>query len=414
MLTESRFKFALECLKQCLLIEPRSNVFFSPSLIYEHLLTVCILCNTYNVPSGDRIENSLKKILYIPENITKMIVQKYYLDTIEKFNYWIMDSTGSYKYGINNVIWIENKLIARKRSYFKRHYRLSLSGLFWFKYQKLRKVRFDNSRYSTDRRDDVNTFIKDTTGYLIENLLPPNSIHDKTNLVMANVAYLKAKINCEFDPNVGHSSKNVEGTNLQLNANITQLRLKDDRISILFLTPILSESEKDNIILTNDRIVQMIEQLMTEEGYRYLRQILDHGESQQISNTFPTFKIVQDLRMYDLLKILDVEELTPLGAANLNPMTYLGAVRFGDAMHRVNVDITENSVIATASNVLFTHNSSRHERINTVDCSNSCVCFIYDKHNSNILFCGVLFKAENQQQCDAAGTSECCSGQERL
>jgi serine protease inhibitor len=100
--------------------------------------------------------------------------------------------------------------MARKRGFFKRHYGLSVSGLFWFQYRRLRKVQFDNSRYSTNRRDDVNTCINDTTENLIQNLLPPNSIHDKTNLVMANATYLKGEINCEFDPNVGHS-KNVEG-----------------------------------------------------------------------------------------------------------------------------------------------------------------------------------------------------------
>lgn len=71
MLTDARFKFALESLKKCILMEPKNNIFFSPHLLYQNLLVM------YLGASGDT-EESLRQILCIPDDITKDMLEEYY------------------------------------------------------------------------------------------------------------------------------------------------------------------------------------------------------------------------------------------------------------------------------------------------------------------------------------------------
>lgn len=88
MLSDARFKFALESLKKCMMMEPKTNVFFSPHLIYQNLLVVYFGVH-------DDIENSLRQILHIPDFISKAVVQQYYY----------FEGVNQFCYTVSNSIW---------------------------------------------------------------------------------------------------------------------------------------------------------------------------------------------------------------------------------------------------------------------------------------------------------------------
>jgi len=73
MLAEARFKFALECLKKCIMMKPKNNIFFSPHLLYHSLLLV-YFGSLYD------LELTLKQILHIPDNISKYTIEEYYIN----------------------------------------------------------------------------------------------------------------------------------------------------------------------------------------------------------------------------------------------------------------------------------------------------------------------------------------------
>lgn len=86
MLTDARFKFALESLKKCILMEPKNNIFFSPHLIYHNLLVMYF-------GSTDDTENSLRKILNIPPDASKAVIQQhYYIGGVNQFCYIVSNS----------------------------------------------------------------------------------------------------------------------------------------------------------------------------------------------------------------------------------------------------------------------------------------------------------------------------------
>jgi len=74
-LMDARFGFALDSLKQTVLIELKDNIFFSPHSIHQALSLA------YFGARGTT-EESLKRALHIPNELSKVDVQRYY--AIEK------------------------------------------------------------------------------------------------------------------------------------------------------------------------------------------------------------------------------------------------------------------------------------------------------------------------------------------
>jgi len=177
----------------------------------------------------------------------------------------------------------------------------------------------------------------------------------------------------------------------KLDAYIMEIPCKQKKISTFFLFP-SHNLEFDKNDTETDRIIKLIEQLTTEEGSQELREILDNGLSQQTNMIFPVFKIEQDLRMYELLDMLGIPELTPFGNCTTQLYEFTcHELKLGDSMHRVYIDVTLNDITATASNIFFTDTScEREQKDTTVDVLFPCICFVYDRSHRNILFCGVL------------------------
>lgn len=174
-----------------------------------------------------------------------------------------------------------------------------------------------------------------------------------------------------------------------------ELPYEHKKISIFFIYPsCLLETFKDTDCSEKDRIIQLIERLMTEKGSQELHKLLDNGLTEESDMLFPTFSINQDLDMYRLLDMLGIQEFMPSGTGRLDEFTS-NSIKLGDAVHRVNVEMTKTGITATASNVFFTRNSCQHMKVHTnVDmCFFPCVCLIYDRCNRNILFCGILLES---------------------
>lgn len=74
-LSDSRFDFALESLKKIADIETQDNIFFSPHSLYEALSVAYF-------GSRGETERALKKALHVPDDFTKIDVQRFY--TFEK------------------------------------------------------------------------------------------------------------------------------------------------------------------------------------------------------------------------------------------------------------------------------------------------------------------------------------------
>lgn len=105
MLTDARFKFALESLKKCILMEPKNNIFFSPHLIYHNLLVMYF-------GATDDTENSLRKILYIPDDASKAVIQQhYFIGGVNQFCYIVSNSL--------RYVWLCRTKYARECAFYR-------------------------------------------------------------------------------------------------------------------------------------------------------------------------------------------------------------------------------------------------------------------------------------------------------
>ncbi|XP_011700302.1 PREDICTED: serpin B9-like [Wasmannia auropunctata] len=397
MLTDACFKFALESLKKCMMMEPKTNVFFSPHLLYHNLLVIYF-------GTTNEIEESLRKILNIPDDISKAFLQQYYfICGYNQFCYIIngsdrpTDEPESYHYTcrIFSRIWTSEC----KRMY------IETMNLFSSGHQ-LKEITFQLR--PEHARNFFNNSIKSVTQGRIENLLGPESIHVKTEVVLFNAIYCKGQLSGSFDFDINNCQNKKNGRVRQmlknenlnkdksssekslLEAYIMEVPCKEKDISTFFFFPSQTlESDKSNPT-ESDKIIKLIEQMTTEKGSEELRRLLDNGLSQKTNLVFPIFKLEQDLRMYDLLDSLGLSDIAPLGEVDLTEFTCL-PMMLGDAVHRISINLTSSDITVAAANVFITENECQHERKDTdLDVLFPCVCLIYNRSRSNILFCGVL------------------------
>lgn len=91
-LTDARFDFALDSLKKAALIETRDNIFFSPHSIHQAL-------NLAYFGARGTTEAALKRALRIPEELSKVDVQRYYAfeKSLNQLRSQVSNSSGFYQ-----------------------------------------------------------------------------------------------------------------------------------------------------------------------------------------------------------------------------------------------------------------------------------------------------------------------------
>ncbi|KYN38161.1 Serpin B3 [Trachymyrmex septentrionalis] len=384
MLTDARFKFALECLKKCIMMEPKTNFFFSPHLLY-HSLLLAYFGALYD------LEFTLGQILYIPDSTSKRTVEEYYKNG-----------------GVNDFCYIKN---GSENSYTCRiYYKIiidSSKGLFidtlnlHAATNAVKECNFKIAPYLV--RDFINNIVTCTTQNCIKNLLPPFSIDEDTEIIMLNTIYFEGQFDQDYnvevhndDKDIGILAKHINYSFDQLDVIITEVPCKENMISTFYFYPSY-QSELENNLIEVQKVIKLIEQLTTEEGSRELRKLLDNG-IQEMSMVFPfvisNTTIECDVPICKLLDMLGIPDFTPdLSTAELHD--YSESVKLGDVMHRVSVNLKDNNIMASASNVMFTYNMCKHEQKmpEIVNVKFPCICLVYDRSHHNILFCGMLWES---------------------
>lgn len=380
----ARFKFALNTLKEISLIESQDNVFYSPHSLYEALSLAFY-------GSRGTTEKSLKKALHIPDNLSKLDVQRYNLMVASEDDVAQTD----YEYSSANRLWISDKKKVRECM-------LNFFG------NQLEKTDFHTNPAAV--RDKINDWISNQTKRHIQDLLPPNSIGEDTDLVLVNAVYFKGLWQSQFNPtnskkdlfySSGSSNSRVtfmhqKGTfnhliSELLGAHILELPYKGDRISMFVMLPPFATARSANG-RDRDGIRALIDHLFTEEGSAELREILDHGApSKEVEVLLPRFDVEKDLPMGQLLQALGAGELIGPNSADLRGFVEEGekSLHLGDAVHRARIEVTEEGTTAAAATALFTFRSGRPAQPAIFKADHPFVYIIYDRQRKAILFSGI-------------------------
>ncbi|XP_043283992.1 serine protease inhibitor 88Ea-like [Venturia canescens] len=397
MMTNARIGFALDALRKASLIEPDDNLFFSPHSIHQAITLA------YFGARGTT-ESSLKKALHIPEELSKVDVQRSY--SLEKSLHQQKKEQGteptSYEYNSANRLWISQTKKVRE----------CMLDLFS---NELEKTDFAADPLAA--RNRINEWVSNTTKGHIKDLLPVDGVSADTDLVLANAVYFKGlwtsrfdKTNSKRDIFYGTTSNLVtfmrqKGTfnhiiSEQLGAHILQLPYKGDDISMFILLPpfamsrSLNESGKQqNSTIDRDGIHQLIERITkTKAGTEELLQNLNDGmPPREVEVSLPRFTIEKELQLAPLLHALGAGDLVTADKADLRGFLADGEgnLHLGDAVHRAKVDVNEEGTTAAAATALFSFRSSRPAEPEVFNANHPFLYIIYDRTNREILFTGV-------------------------
>ncbi|XP_011700301.1 PREDICTED: serpin B3-like isoform X2 [Wasmannia auropunctata] len=396
-LTDARFGFALDSLRKTVLIESRDNVFFSPHSIHEALSLA------YFGARGTT-EESLKQALHIPNELTKVDVQRYY--ALERSLSQLRVQMGgsaedSYDFRIANRFWITNSKKPRECM-------LDFFG------DQMEVTDFRTN--PTEVRNQINNWVSNITKGHIRDLLPPNSITEDTDLVLANAVYFKGLWASRFDPKDSkrdifytsstqnsfttfmHQTGNFNyGVSEELGVYILELPYKGNEVSMFVLLPpgvfSAGRSAQNPSNEPQDGIRQLVERLATEKGSRDLRELLDDGLLQhEVVVSLPRFELERELPIGQLLHALGAGELMTPGVADLRGFVADGeqSLHLGDAVHRARIEVTEEGTTAAAATALFTFRSSRPTEPAVFNANHPFVYLIYNKADHTILFTGVF------------------------
>ncbi|XP_011165015.1 serine protease inhibitor 88Ea isoform X2 [Solenopsis invicta] len=394
LLTDARFGFALDSLKKTALIESKDNIFFSPHSINQAL-------NLAYFGARGTTEESLKRALRIPNELSKVDVQRYYAieRSLNQMRSQMNGSADSYDYRIANRFWITND----------RKLRECMLDLFGDELQVT-----DFRTNPAEVRDQINNWVSNMTKGHIRDLLPPNSIGEDTDLVLANAVYFKGLWAHRFDPKnskrdifYASGTQNSFTTFMRqkgnfnyavsdnLRAYILELPYKGNEISMFVILPPFStaRSVQNPSNEPQDGIRQLVERLATEKGSRELRELLDDGlPPREVEVSLPRFELERELPIGQLLHALGAGELLAPDVADLRGFVADGerSLHLGDAVHRARIEVTEEGTTAAAATAIFTFRSSRPTEPAIFNANHPFVYLIYNKAEHTIVFTGVF------------------------
>ncbi|XP_076176975.1 serine protease inhibitor 88Ea isoform X2 [Ptiloglossa arizonensis] len=396
-LTTARFIFALDSLKKTALIESRDNVFYSPHSIHQALSLAYF-------GSRSTTEEALRKALRIPNDLSKVDVQRYY--AFENSLKLQLDSqnngSSDYEYTSANRLWITDKRKVRECM-------LDFFG------DQLEKTDFQTDPDAARVR--INDWVSNMTKGHIRDLLSPQNIDEGTDLVLANAVYFKGLWQSRFDPAdskkdlfYSTGSQNSMVTYMQqkgtfnhliselLGAHILELPYKGEQISMFVLLPPFATARSVNSGDGNgargdgDGVRQLIERITSLVGARELHDILNDGvPPRDVEVYLPRFEIEKELPLPLLLQALGVGELVVPNGADLRGFLEDGEkpLHLGDAVHRARIEVTEEGTTAAAATALFTFRSGRPLQPAVFNANHPFVYLIYNKPLRSILFCGI-------------------------
>lgn len=387
-LTNARFGFALESLKKVATIQPHGNIFFSPHSLHQALTLAYF-------GSRGTTEEALRKALHIPNDLSKVDVQRYYAsENLKKQQQSVENASSSYEYTSANRMWISQAKKIRE-------------CIFDFLGDQLEKVDFATDPLAV--RNRINDWVSNVTKGHIRDLLPVDAIGADSDLVLANAVYFKGLWQSRFDPanskrDLFYASGSQNGVvtymrqkrslnhmvSEELGAHVLELPYKGNQVSMFVLLPPFATDRA----LGNewDGVRQLVERMHTQRGSEELREILDGGmPPREVEVSLPRFQIEKELPMGPYLSAMGAGELMQPNVADLRGFVADGeeSPHLGDAIHRARIEVTEEGTTAVAATAIFSFRSSRPSEPAIFNANHPFVYFIYDRPSSTILFCGV-------------------------
>lgn len=350
------------------------NIFVSPFSIYQALLTAYFA-------SDKGTEANLKQVLRLPASLDKIDTMQVY--KMEKFYQRLRASNSSYGYTFNsaNKIFINEQIPVKP----------CMVDIFQ---GELQPMSFANG---LEAAKVINTWVEVETKNNIKDLIAPDQVDSRTQLVLANAAYFKGLWQSKFNPamtkpDVFYTSPTQKSLvkmmrqkgqfrhilSDELRAHILEVPYKGGNMSMYFLLPPFASRDGVGDILAALRKDPTTFKRFTEDSHML----------KPVEISIPKFSATQDLNLVPTLTSLGVKDLfSP--SADLSRLSAT-QISFGDAIHKARLEMDEEGTTAAAATAVFSFRSSRPLEPTKFVANHPFLYFLFDKMTQSILFAGVF------------------------
>lgn len=350
------------------------NIFFSPFSIYQALLTAYFT-------SANGTEANLKEVLRLPKSLNKIDTMQVY--KLEKLYQSMRALNSSYGYSFSST----NKMFINENIPVK----ACMESIFQ---QELTKMNFENG---LEASKSINAWVEKETKNNIKDLISPEQIDSRTQLILANAAYFKGLWQSKFNPSmtktdVFYSTPTKRSLvkmmrqkgqfrhilSDELRAHILEIPYKGGEMSMYILLPPFASKDGVGDIIDNLRKDPTSFKRFTEDSFM----------PKAVEISIPRFSVLQDMNLIPVLSALGVKDLfSP--AADLSRLSD-AKISFGDAIHKAKIELDEEGTTAAAATAVFSYRSSRPLEPTKFQANHPFLYFLFDKSSQSILFAGVF------------------------
>lgn len=150
-------------------------------------------------------------------------------------------------------------------------------------------------------------------------------------------------------------------------------------------------------IMPNKKLSEFIKDISLENINNVINKLKPASEANgEIEISIPKFSFMYDLNLEEDLKQLGINDAFDIDKANFSNMTTnINGLYVSDALHKANIDLTENGVKAAAATVIVMMEKSmaiEREKPEKIIIDKPFLYLIRDKKTGDIWFIGTLYE----------------------
>lgn len=356
-----RFKFAIKCLHELMQIEPNENIVFGSYNFYEGLFFIYLLV------TGE-IEKNLKYVLDLSDSNKNDLLRYRFVKT--------NSSDYATSYNDESTCWFREDLHS------------CFAPLFPL---------FNKFRHFV--KLDVNT---EDIEFILINVL-------RLDVKKLQITASKSDASKVSIPDI---QKRKSFLCRELNMFIIEY-LCENGVSLFILLPVSLIYGDGSFKMDVNRtgLCDLIKRLLTDDGINKLRDLLDNGTILESPINFPfrpIFKVEKNLNIWDLLHVLDIEQLLLADAIDFKysykDYNFEYSMNLNNVIHRTNVTVNKENILASSYNIICTGKTDesslkKDKEIEELNYNYPFVWLIYEKQYRGILFVGTFNEfADNESQ----------------
>ncbi|XP_011385648.1 serpin B6 [Pteropus vampyrus] len=290
--------------------------------------------------------------------------------------------------GTQYLLRTANRLFGEKSYDFDSSFKDSCRKFYQAEMEEL-----DFFKASEEARKHINTWVANKTEGKITELLSPNSVNERTPLILVNAIYFKGNWHQEFNKEQTKErpfkvSKNEKKpVQMMFKKSTFNMTYIGEIFTKILVLPYVGKELNMIIMLPDDNVdLETVEKELTYEKFiEWTRP--DMLDKQEVEVFLPRFKLEENYDMKDVLRFLGMTDAFDLGRADFSGMSSGKDLFLSEVVHKSFVEVNEEGTEAAAATaaIMMCRCASFAPRF----CADHpFLFFIQHSKTNSILFCG--------------------------